>query len=65
MTISSTDERTTFVRWLDHGLDWLDRARERRLAQRLDDRLLADIGVSRGDLAARLTEAKEPPFDRD
>lgn len=59
MTISETDERTLIVRWLDQGLDWLDRARERRLAHRLDDRLLADIGVSRGDLAAHLTEAKE------
>jgi uncharacterized protein YjiS (DUF1127 family) len=29
---------------------WADRSRERRQLQELDDRLLKDIGISRGDV---------------
>ncbi len=38
-------------------LRWLDRARQRDALSELDERLLADIGVSPGEAAA---EAKKP-----
>ena len=37
--------------WLDALATWLERARQRRALQRLDDRMLKDIGLSRADVA--------------
>jgi Uncharacterized conserved small protein len=45
------------VRLLDTVLDWMDRARERRALARLDDRLLADLGLGRAEAWA---EADKP-----
>ena len=45
------------TRILDVAIAWLDRARQRRQLAELDDRLLRDIGVSRGDIEA---EAAKP-----
>jgi uncharacterized protein YjiS (DUF1127 family) len=35
--------------WLPRVVDWLDRQRQRMVLARLDDRLLADIGVTRAE----------------
>jgi uncharacterized protein YjiS (DUF1127 family) len=45
------------TRATDALLGWLQRDRDRRALQTLDDRLLRDIGVSRGDVEA---EAAKP-----
>lgn len=45
------------TRLFDSVLDWLDRARERRALARLDDRMLADIGLGRAEAWA---EADKP-----
>lgn len=37
--------------WIDLLATWLERARQRRALQRLDDRMLKDIGLSRADVA--------------
>lgn len=37
-------------RALEIPLDWLQHDRDRRALQALDDRLLSDIGVSRGEV---------------
>lgn len=49
------------VRLADLLLGWLDRARERRALGRLDDRMLADLGLSRADADAEV----DKPFWRD
>lgn len=43
------------------ALRWIDRARQRRLLAELDDRLLADIGITREDA---LREARKPFWRR-
>lgn len=40
---------------------WLERTQQRRALQRLDDRMLRDIGLSRADVAGESTK----PFWRD
>jgi len=45
------------TRATDALLGWLQRDRDRRALQALDDRLLHDIGISRGDVEA---EAAKP-----
>lgn len=40
------------IRATDALLGWLQRDRDRRALQALDDRLLRDIGISRGDVEA-------------
>jgi uncharacterized protein YjiS (DUF1127 family) len=49
--------RHVFARFVDLVLDWHERARQRRALLSLDDRMLRDIGVSRGAAAA---EAQKP-----
>ncbi len=44
-------------RLLEVLLVWQDRASQRRALQQLDDRLLADLGLGRGDVAR---EADKP-----
>ena len=44
-------------RLLEMLLVWQDRASQRRALQQLDDRLLADLGLGRGDVAR---EADKP-----
>jgi uncharacterized protein YjiS (DUF1127 family) len=60
-TVSRTAPSATtigvLVRATDALLGWLQRDRDRRALQALDDRLLRDIGVSRGDVEA---EAAKP-----
>jgi uncharacterized protein YjiS (DUF1127 family) len=47
----SARQRTgALTRAADMVLDWLQRDRDRRALQALDDRLLHDIGVNRGDV---------------
>ena len=46
-----------FQRLLEVLLVWQDRASQRRALQQLDDRLLADLGLGRGDVAR---EASKP-----
>lgn len=41
--------RTPVARLCDTLLEWVDRRRERRHLAHLDDRMLADIGLSRAD----------------
>jgi uncharacterized protein YjiS (DUF1127 family) len=45
------------IRVLDIFGDWQDRAAERRQLSRLEDRLLADIGIDR---ATAMTEGAKP-----
>ncbi|MFA6022014.1 MAG: DUF1127 domain-containing protein [Rhodospirillales bacterium] len=45
------------IRGIDAVLTWIERAQQRRALARLDDRLLADIGISRVDA---LREAGRP-----
>ncbi len=49
------------LRMFDLLLGWLDRTRERRALAKLDDRMLADIGLSRADSGAEA----DKPFWRD
>lgn len=60
-TVSRTAPSATTIgaltRATDALLGWLQRDRDRRALQSLDDRLLHDIGVSRGDVEA---EAAKP-----
>ena len=48
---SRTKADTSLVtRYFDQVFTWLDRARQRRHLGELDDRLLRDIGLSRGEV---------------
>ena len=38
--------------------DWPERARQRRQLARLDDRMLGDIGISRGDVESEFRKAR-------
>ena len=61
------ENQSSFKVFADHairlfrvGLAWNDRSRQRHDLRRLDDRLLADIGVSR---AAAAREAAKLPWE--
>lgn len=43
----SMGKKASFVDRIDIIMTWIERAQQRRALARLDDRLLADIGVSR------------------
>ncbi|MGK9231008.1 DUF1127 domain-containing protein [Inquilinus limosus] len=42
------------LRLLDRLLDWQDRERQRRHLSTLDDHILADVGLSHGDVEAEV-----------
>jgi uncharacterized protein YjiS (DUF1127 family) len=42
------------VRLFDRLLDWQDRARQRRHLSCLDDHLLSDVGLGRGDIESEV-----------
>lgn len=46
----------TLTRAADTLLGWIQRDRDRRTLQALDDRLLRDIGVSRGEVEAEIAK---------
>jgi uncharacterized protein YjiS (DUF1127 family) len=59
MTMILTDRETMHVSGTYNGLmgkvkGFLSRSRAERQLHQLDDRLLADIGVVRGDISARV-----------
>ena len=59
MTMILTDRETMHVSGTQHGLmgkvkGFLARSRAERQLHQLDDRMLADIGVSRGDITTRV-----------
>lgn len=53
--------RGRFVHALELALRWIDRGRQRRLLAELDDRMLADIGITREEA---LREAYRPFWRR-
>lgn len=57
--IPSLQINIPIIRGIDATLTWIERAQQRRALARLDDRLLADIGISRVDA---LREADRPSW---
>lgn len=52
LTATRTDlaSRGMVLRLVDRLLDWQDRERQRRHLSSLDDHILADVGLSHGDV---------------
>lgn len=49
-TRDATAARGVVLRLVDRLLDWQDRERQRRHLSSLDDHILADVGLSHGDV---------------